>query len=94
MNGQDQFLGIVQSGQFQILTPTRQAGRSLWLTRMGMQVSASPESEEIELDAHEGKAIMVRGLDSGDWLYSAEVIDEAGPILTVMVQRVIGTEHS
>lgn len=37
---------------------------------------------------YEGQAIMVRGHDGGNWLYSAEVIDQAGPILTAVVQQV------
>jgi hypothetical protein len=33
---------------------------------------------------------MIRGHDGGGWIYSAEVIDEAGSILTAVVQRVFG----
>lgn len=33
---------------------------------------------------------MVRGHDGGGWIYSAEVIDQVGPILTAVVQKVCG----
>ena len=90
MNANDQFLGIVQLGQFQILMPARPVGGSVRLTSMGMQVAMPPESEEIDLSKYEGQAVMVQGHDGGGWIYSATVIDQAGPILTAVVQQVFG----
>ena len=90
MDGDQQFVGIVQNGEFQSLWPSRLGGVPTRLTRIAMQVAQSPESAEIRLDMYEGKAIMVRGHSSGGWIYSAEVIDEAGPILTAVVQQVFG----
>jgi hypothetical protein len=60
------------------------------LTRIQMQEARPPETEELNLTEHEGQAIMVRGHDGGGWIYSAEVIDQAGPILTMVVQQVFG----
>ena len=60
------------------------------LTSMGMQVAMPPESEEIDLSKYEGQALMVQGHDGGGWIYSATVIDQAGPILTAVVQQVFG----
>ncbi len=88
MNEDDQFLGIVEIGQLQLLQPENLAGTSVRLTGIRMQEAASPESREIDLTEYEGKAIMVRGHDGGgEWIYSAELIDKAGPILTVLVQK-------
>ena len=84
----DQFLGLVQGGKFQLLSPSGLPG--VRLTRIAMQVAQSPESAELDLAAYEGQAIMVRGRDAGGWLYSAEVIDQAGPILTLLVRQVFG----
>lgn len=50
-----------------------------------MQEARPPESTELDLTEYEGKAIMVRGHSSGEWIYSAEVIDQARPILTAVV---------
>jgi len=94
MNGDQQFIGIVQNGHFQLLSPSRLAGIPTRLTRIPMQAAQSPDSAELELGAYEGKAIMVRGHSSGGWIYSAEVIDEAGPILTVVVQQVFGQKSA
>lgn len=55
-----------------------------------MQESVPPETEELNLTEYEGKAIMARGHNSGGWIYSAEVIDQADPILTAVVQQVFG----
>jgi hypothetical protein len=90
MDSNDQFLGIVQLGHLQILTPDQAAGSSVRLTSIPMQAAQPPESREIDLTKYEGQAIMVRGHDGGGWIYSAEVIDQAGPILTAVVQQVFG----
>jgi len=92
MNGNDQFLGIVQNGEFQLLEPYRPLGGSVRLTGISMQESVPPESAELDLTEYEGKAIMVSGHDGGGWIYSAVVIDQAGPILTAVVQKVFGRE--
>ena len=66
MNGNDQFLGIVKNGAFQLLVaPHRPSGGSVRLTRIQMQTAQSPESEELNLSEYEGKAIMVRGYNGG-----------------------------
>lgn len=87
MNGNIQFLGIVQNGIFQLLIPHRESVR---LTGIQMQEARPPETGELNLTEYEGQAVMIRGHDSGDWIYSAEVIDQAGPILTMVVQQVFG----
>lgn len=90
MNGNDQFLGIVQNGECQLLAPYSPPSGSIRLTAIPMQAAQPPETAELDLTEYEGKAIMVRGHDGGGWIYSAEVIDQAGPILTAVVQRVFG----
>ena len=55
---------------------------------MPMQAALPPEAQEIDLKKHEGKAIMVVGRCSGDWIYSAEIIDLASPIVTALVKKV------
>jgi hypothetical protein len=86
----NQFLGVVQLGQFQILWPQELPGGSVRLTAINMQESVPPESKELKLTKYEGSAVMIRGHQSGSWIYSAETIDEAGPILTTVVQQVFG----
>jgi hypothetical protein len=88
MNGDD-FLGIVQNGEFTPLVPDPgPISVPIRLTGISMQESVPPESKELDLTEYEGKAIMVRGYGGGGWIYSAEVIDQAGPILTAVVQQV------
>ena len=90
MNGNEQFLGIVKLGKFSILTPGRLAGSSARLTGIPMQAAVAPESREINLSQYEERALLIRGHCSGDWIYSAEVVDQAGPILTAVVQQIFG----
>ncbi len=82
----DQFLGIVENGNFRILSPTPSLG-SARLTGIPMQAAVSPEFEELDLTAYEGCAIMVCGHDGGGWIYSARIVDRAGPILTAVVLK-------
>ncbi|MCM1565343.1 MAG: hypothetical protein NC238_05240 [Dehalobacter sp.] len=86
MSENKQFLGLVKKGQLQILQPDFE-GTSFRLTRMKPQQAQSPESAKIDLTEYEGKIIVVQGLDAGgNWIYSAEIIDQGGPILAAMVQ--------
>ena len=90
MNGNEQFLGMVKEGMLVILVPEAQAENAVRLTEMPMQAAIPPEAQEIALKKHEGKAIMVNGHYGGDWIYSAEIIDLAGPILNALVRKVFG----
>jgi len=90
MNGNDQFLGVVQDGAFELLSPYHAPGGSARLTAIPMQAAVPPETAELDLSAYEGQASMVRGHDGGGWIYSAVVIDQAGPILTAVVLEAFG----
>ena len=83
-----QFLCVVKDGTIVILLPESEAGNVVRLTEMPMQKAVGPEVQEISVKKHEGKAIMVTGRSSGGWIYSAELIETAGPILSALVQKV------
>ena len=82
------FLGIVQQGRSRPLAIERDTTDSLKLTTVGLQAAQTPESGEISLTVYEGSAIMVRGVDTGEWIYSAVIVDQAGPILTAVARQV------
>jgi len=87
----DKFLGLVQDGRFSILTPRPQCC-TVKLTRIARPASIAEEltaTHEINLAEYEGKAIMVTGVlpERRGWLYEANVIDQAGPILTEVVKE-------
>ena len=84
------YLGIVQRGRFVPLISEKPAGAALRLTSIAAQAGQSPESGEIALDAYDGLAILVRGIDQGDWIYTAQVVEQAGQILSLVVQAVFG----
>jgi len=79
-------LGIVENGRFSILMPRPQCC-TVKMTRISKPASIAEElvaSHEINLSEYEGKAIMVTGAfpEHKGWLYEANVIDQAGPILS------------
>ncbi|HWP49008.1 MAG TPA: hypothetical protein VNM22_17765 [Candidatus Limnocylindrales bacterium] len=92
MNPQDLFLGLVQNRQFHPLGSKFPLGSSVRLTQIQMQTAMSPESGELDLTPYEGSAIMVQGHGGGGWIYAAQIIDKAGPILTAVVKRVFGPD--
>jgi hypothetical protein len=82
------FLGIVRDKRFQPLQTDSSLESSVRLTRISMVAGESLENREIDLTEYEDSAIMVEGTPSGDWIYEPEVVDQAGAILTAVVQRV------
>jgi hypothetical protein len=90
MNDED-YLGLVKDMKLLILIPESESGKVVRLTEMPMQAALPPDAQEIDLKKHEGKAIMVVGRCSGDWIYSAEIIDLASPIVTILVKKVFCT---
>jgi hypothetical protein len=91
----EKLLGIVQDDRFSVLLPRSQCC-TVKLTRIARPASIADElaaSHEIDLAELEGRAIMVTGVlpERKGWLYEANVIDQAGPILTEVVKE---TFHS
>ena len=84
----ENFLGIIQDGEFYILTLGTEITIPTRVTGMPMYAASLPESQEFDLTIYEGQVIMVNGYDGGGWIYSAEIIDQAGPILTEVVLEV------
>jgi len=87
----DKFLGTVQDSRFSILWPRPQCC-TIRLTRIVKPASISEDlvaSHEINLGEYEGKAIMVSGVlpEKKGWLYEANIIDQAGPMLTEVVKE-------
>ena len=82
------YLGIVERGRFRPLATESDTAGLLRLTTLAINASEPPESGEVRLTEHEGAAILVRGVDRGEWIYSATIVESAGLILTAVVQRV------
>lgn len=71
MNAQ-QWTGLVKDGRF-VPSDAGPLGGALRLTTMARQASMPPESQEIYLEAHEGKTITVSGHLDGGWIYDAQL---------------------
>lgn len=87
-----QFLGLVERGELRLVLPQVFADGARKLTSVGMMAPEPPERGQLDLKPYEGSAIMVEGFDSGKWIFEAEVIERAGPILTAVVRQVFGVE--
>jgi hypothetical protein len=88
MSGNEQFFGMVKNGEFYVFAPQQLEGTTVKLTRNMMEDSTNPESGIIDLKDFEGKIIEVSGYDGGKWLYSANVDEEAGPVLSNFLKKV------
>ena len=87
--GKERILGVVRNGYLKRLTPLRDWGVGCRLTREPAD-AAAPESGEIDLRSYDGRAILVEGEQGEFWVYSAAVIEQGGPIVTELVQYVLG----
>lgn len=85
-----EFLGIVEREQFKPLLSDHEVIGSFRLTTISTQAAETPESGEITLSQYEGRAIIVRGVENGDWIYGASIVEQAGEILTAVVRRSFG----
>ena len=83
-----QFFGIVSGGKFKIFAPQNLEGEVVGLTTIREDEAPPPESGEINLSQYEDKIIEVSGQVEGDWIYSAVVVEEAGPVLSDFLRKV------
>ena len=88
MSGIEQIFGMVRNGECVVFAPQHLEGKTVKLTTHGKQDSQPPENGKIDLSEYEGKIIEVSGLDNGDWIYSASVVEEAGPVLSDFLKKV------
>lgn len=84
-----EILGIVENKSFFSMD----LKNPMLLTTVLMQEARTPESGAIDLDQYEGQAILISYQQSdGDVVWGAEVVDIAGPILSIMVKKVFEFE--
>jgi len=88
VSGNEQFFGIVRNGEFYVFTPQHLEGATVKLTTTWIEEPHATESGVIDLTEFEGKIIEVSGLDKGKCIYSAKVVEEAGPVLSEFLRRV------
>ncbi len=94
MNGNEQFFGMVRTGGFFVFAPQHLEGSTVNLTTVQVHEAVPPESRRIDLSRYEGKIIEVSGRDSGNWIYSAKVVEEAGPVLSDFLKKVFLKEEA
>lgn len=85
----NQLVGVVKDRKF---VPFADFGGKFprRLTELQMQEGQLPESQEINLDNYEGLVMMVSGNDSGNWIYSAQIVEVGGAILSAIAKKVLG----
>lgn len=88
----DVYLGIVKNGKFQSFSPKGVLDDYFILTNVGMTAAMAPEAGILDISQYEGCAIMVQGRGDGNWIYSARIVDNAGPILTAIVQHIFSKD--
>ena len=94
MRPHTEFLGIVEGGALRIVSPCLAPDGAVSLTGIPMQAAQPPESGAIDLSPYEGQVVRVRGHDGGQWIYSAEVVGPANPLVTAVITNVLGQESA
>jgi hypothetical protein len=82
------FLGLVRQGRFEPVLSEQTVEGPLRLTD-ALLGAPKPESREIALTGYEGSALMVRGVAEDGWIRSAVVVEQAGPIVSVLTEMVL-----
>jgi hypothetical protein len=88
MNSSEIYIGLVEMDRFKVLSPKTDSC-SVRLATIQVQAAQTPESAEVNLKKFESSAIAVHGVLSSDWIFSANVIDTAGPIVTALIRKVL-----
>lgn len=87
----ERILGVVQGGLFRRLTPIRDPGGGCRLTRAKAKDKAkSVDAKAIDLSPYEGTALLIEGRNQDMWVFDVDIIERAGPILSGLVQHVLG----
>ena len=81
----ENILGVVQNRKFKLLYPQSTSGSTIKLTEDSMVVGRP--LIELNLVKYEGTAILVSGDYSDDWIYEVKIIEQAGPILTILTKQ-------
>jgi hypothetical protein len=82
-----EFVGRVANGQFRALSGTVSEDATR-LTSVALRGDRPPESGELDMRPYEASVILVHGNYEGGWIYSAEVVDAAGPLLGLIAEHV------
>jgi N-acetylmuramoyl-L-alanine amidase len=88
MSEKEQFFGKVEKGSYLIFAPERLKGVVVSLTTVPPKGKQAPELNTINLSEYEGKIIEVNGINLDAWIYSATVVEEAGPVLSDFLMNV------
>ena len=88
MKKEIQFFGIVQNKRFKIFAPQELEGKIVSLTTIQAGESQPPGTGEIDLSKYDNKIIEVSGTENEGWIYSAVVVEEAGPVLSDFLRKV------
>ena len=83
-------IGLVKNGNFYTRSLEPEISAPTFLTEIKGIESIPPETRKLNLTEYEEKAITVQGHNQGGVIYEVAVIDVAGPILTVIVQKLFG----
>ncbi|WP_448561742.1 hypothetical protein [Trichothermofontia sp.] len=84
-----QYVGVVEGGRFVLLLPEVAAGSHRRLTTLDRSVAQPPELDEIHLDESEGQVVLVTGEADSQWIWSAQIVEVAGPIVTALAKALL-----
>lgn len=69
------YLGVVESGRLRILAAENLAAGIVRVTADVSIEAEDPPPAPIDLSGYEGLMLLVRGLDEGEWIYAATIVE-------------------
>jgi hypothetical protein len=88
------YAGIVRGAGFDVLAAEDGRPGPYRLTTVGPGDGSAPEDGEIRLSDYDQRGLFVRGIGRDGWIYAASIVEEAGPILTLILSASFGDPRS
>jgi hypothetical protein len=82
------FLGIVEKGLFKVLASDHPMRGAYRLTSLPINAQQKPVTAEITLSDLEGHAVLLQGVESEEWIWSANVLERGGLIAGAIASEV------
>lgn len=84
-------LGFVQNGDWHFLSPEREGAPTRRLTQLNVGAAQSPEAGEFDMSEYEGCLVLIEGHDNGQWIWSAQVVDQCDALMSQTVLLLLKT---
>lgn len=82
------YIGVVEQGRLRVLAAESGVEGTLSVTGSFERDPADRDTAATDLAVHEGLVVLIRGVDDGEWIYGAVVVEVATQLMTALAREV------